>query len=149
MSEDLYQQAILDYAKAATGAGRLEDADASVTLDNPLCGDRVTIDIKVADGRLAAVAHKVRGCALCEAAASVIGGAATGRPIDQLRHLYAGVADMLAADASPPWAELAAFYPVRAFKSRHECVLLPFEALNDALAEAVTSSPNPEPRRLP
>ena len=140
MSEDLYQQAILDHAKAATGAGHLEDADASVTLDNPLCGDRVTIDVKVADGRLAAIAHKVRGCALCEAAASVIAGAAMGRPIDELRAVHEHVADMLAADAPPPWPELAAFDPVRAFKSRHECVLLPFEALNDALAEAVTSS---------
>ena len=70
MSEDLYQQAILDLAKSAAGAGRLIDADASVTLDNPLGGDRITIDVKVTDGRLQAVGHKVRGCALCEAAAS-------------------------------------------------------------------------------
>ena len=133
MSEDLYQQAILDHAKAARGAGRLDDADASVTLDNPLCGDRITIDVKVADGRLEALAHTVRGCALCAAAASVIGGTAIGRKIDDLRDMHTGVAAMLASEADPPWPELAAFDPVRDFKSRYECVLLPFEALVEAL----------------
>jgi SUF system NifU family Fe-S assembly protein len=133
MSEDLYQQAILDLAKAATGAGRLDDADASVTLDNPLCGDRITIDVKIADGHLAAVAHKVRGCALCEAAAAVIGSEAAGRPVDELRAIHGDINAMLTSEATPPWPALAAFDPVRAFKSRHECVLLPFEALAEAL----------------
>ena len=136
MSEDLYQQAILDFARAAKGAGRLADADASVTLDNPLCGDRVTIDVRVTDGRLEAVGHRVRGCALCEAAASVIGGTAAGRGVDELRAVYQAVAAMLAADAAPPWPDLAAFDPVRAYKSRHECVLLPFEAFDEALGAA-------------
>jgi nitrogen fixation NifU-like protein len=133
MSEDLYQQAILDLAKSAAGAGRLIDADASVTLDNPLCGDRITIDVKVTDGRLQAVGHKVRGCALCEAAASLIGGEAAGRTVDELKDAYSGVGAMLTSDADPPWPGLSAFDPVRAFKSRHECVLLPFEALAEAL----------------
>lgn len=44
----------------------------TATVDNPLCGDRVTIDVKLAGGKLAAIGHQVRGCLLCEAAAATI-----------------------------------------------------------------------------
>ena len=69
MTDELYHQAILELAKQAGRTPRLEDPDASVTVDNPLCGDRVTLDLRLADGRVAAVGHKVRGCLLCQAAA--------------------------------------------------------------------------------
>ena len=136
MRDDLYQRAIMDHARAAIGDGRLADADASVSLDNPLCGDRVGMDVRIADGGLAALAHRVRGCALSRAAASVIGARAAGQPVEDLRALRREVAAMLEAGAAPPWPELSAFNPVRAYKSRHECVLLPFEALDQALAAA-------------
>ncbi len=136
MSQDLYQQAIMDHARSAVGGGRLKDPDASVTVDNPLCGDRVTVDVKLVGGRIEGLAHHVRGCALCQAAASVIGARAPGRAADELGTLRQGVAAMLENGAPPPWPELSAFGPVGAYKSRHECVLLPFEALEEALTAA-------------
>ena len=79
MKDDLYHQAILDLARQATGHGRLETPQASVTVDNPLCGDRVTLDLDLADGRVERGRPRVRGCLLCQAAAAVIGARAPGQ----------------------------------------------------------------------
>jgi NifU-like protein involved in Fe-S cluster formation len=141
MSDELYHQAILELAKRARQAARLETPDVSVTVDNPLCGDRVTLDLTLADGRVGKVGHRVRGCLLCQAAAVVIGERAPGETPDALRRVAGGLGDAIAAApeaAGELWPELAAFAPVHAHKSRHECVLLPFEALTRALDQAET-----------
>jgi NifU-like protein involved in Fe-S cluster formation len=139
MTDELYHQAILELARQAGRTPRLEAPDASVTVDNPLCGDRVTLDLNLADGRVGALGHKVRGCLLCQAAAAVIAARAPGETPAALHELAGRVAlairkDPAAADGL--WPELAAFAPVHRHKSRHDCVLLPFAALTQALAEA-------------
>jgi nitrogen fixation NifU-like protein len=116
---------------------------ASVTVDNPLCGDRVTVDLDLADGRVRAVGHKVRGCLLCQAAAAAIAARAPGETPAALRGVAAKLD--LAIRRNPAateglWPELGAFAPVHAHKSRHDCVLLPFEALTEALDQAETVS---------
>lgn len=136
--DDLYQQAIIALAKSQTGGGRLDAPDASATIYNPLCGDRVTVDLTLADGKVTAVGHKVRGCALCEAAAAAIGKHAIDQTEGDLRAVAQSVADILKGErdaAAAPWPDLAAFTPVTAHKSRHDCVLLPFQALTKALDE--------------
>jgi nitrogen fixation NifU-like protein len=139
MSDELYHQAILELAKKARLVGRLDAAQASVTVDTPLCGDRVTLDLNLANGRVAAVGHKVRGCLLCQAAAAAIGERAPGETPAALRALARDLGEAIARapeTAGRRWPELAAFAPVHAHKSRHECVLLPFEALTQALDRA-------------
>jgi nitrogen fixation protein NifU and related proteins len=144
MKEDLYHQAILDLARQATGHGRLEAPQVSVKVDNPLCGDRVTLDLDLEGGRVSALGHQVRGCLLCQAAAAVIGARAPGQTAtalhdnaERLRRLI--VDGSIAADGAATdglWPELVAFEPVHRHKSRHECVLLPFIALSRALEQA-------------
>jgi len=139
MNDQIYKDAIVTLAKAKSGATRLEAPDASVTLDNPLCGDRVTLDIKLADGVISEIGHKVRGCMLCEAAASMIGQSAVGTPIADVSAARAALRAMLAGDESAGtglWAPVHDFAPVAGFKSRHECVSLPFEALEKAVEDA-------------
>jgi nitrogen fixation protein NifU and related proteins len=141
MNDELYHQAILELAKKARQASRLEAPQASVTVDNPLCGDRVTLDLNLADGRVREVGHRVRGCLLCQAAAVAIGERAPGETPAALRTIARDLGDALAgppAAARMAWPELAAFAPVHAHKSRHECVLLPFEALTQALDQVET-----------
>jgi nitrogen fixation NifU-like protein len=138
-AEDLYNDALVGLAKARTGAGRLEAPAGEATLDNPLCGDRVTMEVRLAQGRVEALAHRVRGCVLCEAAASLLGRAAPGRTAAELEAARRA-AEALLRDGAPvpegPFGGLAAFAPVRAVPSRHTCVLLPFEALRAAIAGA-------------
>ena len=135
MSDQLYQEQIVALAKAKTGAGKLENPTKSARRDNPLCGDRVTIDVRVdGQGKIAEIAHQVRGCLLCQASASALASVAVGRDaagIAELRHDAERAVGREAGEAREPFA---AFAPVAAHKSRQECVLLPLEALKDALS---------------
>ena len=71
MSDELYQTRIVALAKSKTGAGKLTAPTRSARRDNPLCGDRVTIDVTLDDtGHIAEIAHQVRGCLLCQASAA-------------------------------------------------------------------------------
>ncbi|MCK5622914.1 MAG: iron-sulfur cluster assembly scaffold protein [Alphaproteobacteria bacterium] len=142
MNDDLYQKAILGKAREATGAGTMEEPDAHVTVDNPVCGDRVTMEIRLSDNGVAAVAHKVRGCLLCEAAASVIGANAPGATRAEIAAAREAVTALIEDGVEIPadgWSELSIFQPVTAHKSRYNCVLLPFEALSRALKAADTA----------
>ncbi len=132
MSEAIYNEAIKAAARDRSHAGRLPAADASVTCDNPLCGDRVTLDVALEAGRVAAMAHKTRGCLLTEAAAALLARHAVGRPEAELAPLVEQVRRFLDGGTAP-WPELDLFAPARQVRSRHECVLLPFEALHQAL----------------
>ncbi len=137
--DDLYHEALLGLARSAAGAGRLEAPDGTASAENPLCGDEVIVDVKLRDGRIVALGHRVRGCVLCEAAAAVVGGAAPGLTVSEAGEARAGAAAMLAADGNPPggaWGGLAVFDPVRGVRSRHGCVLLPFDALLRAIERA-------------
>jgi nitrogen fixation NifU-like protein len=140
-TDDMYQTDLLRLAAEATGAGRISNPDASVTADNPLCGDRITLDVKLAGGAVSALGHEVKACVLCQAAAAVIGRHAVGTAPGALRDTAAAVARILRPDGQPAtpsaWPELAAFQPVAGHKSRHACVLLPFRALTQALDLAV------------
>jgi len=138
-TEAIYHDELVRMARAATGAGRLEDPQGSATLDNPLCGDRVTMEVRLGQGRIAALAHQVRGCLLCEAAASLLGRAAVGATPAEVAEARDGAAAVLASGIAPsggPWATLELFRPVRGTRSRHRCVMLPFDALVEALAKA-------------
>ena len=135
MTDQLYQEQIVALAKARIGAGKLEAPTKSARRDNPLCGDRVTIDVRLdGQGRIAELAHQVRGCLLCQASASALSSVAVGRDaggIAVLRHDAERAVGREAGEAAEPFA---AFAPVAAHKSRQACVLLPFEALKDALS---------------
>ncbi|MDZ4735850.1 MAG: iron-sulfur cluster assembly scaffold protein [Rhodospirillaceae bacterium] len=138
MSDDLYHQRLVALARAADGAGNLPPPALSGEADNPLCGDRVRMTLRLEDGRIAALAHKTRGCLLCEAAAAAIGRRAPGNSTDDIHLIAARLRDWLKNGTDLPtgtWPEFADFAPVRAVKSRHDCVLLPFRALIEALKE--------------
>ena len=138
MSEALYHKALVERARAAFGKGRLPDATSSATVDNPLCGDRVTLDLAVKDGRIAAIGHHVRGCLLCEAAAATIAEHGCGADRATLDAMSAAARALMAEGGAldPQWQCLEIFRPVHGAKSRRECVLLPFEALKRAASAA-------------
>ncbi len=138
MSEALYHAALVQRARAAFGKGRLPDATSSATVDNPLCGDRVTLDLAVKDGRVEAIAHHVRGCLLCEAAAATIAESCRGGGKEEVDAISAAARKLMAegGELEPRWLCLEIFRPVHNAKSRRDCVLLPFEALKRAASAA-------------
>jgi len=135
MSDQLYQERIVALAKAKTGAGKLDAPTNSARRDNPLCGDRVTIDVRLdGQGRIAEIAHQVRGCLLCQASASELSSVAVGRDAAGIAAIRHDAERALGREEGEAVEPFAAFAPVRALKSRQEWVLLPLEALKDALS---------------
>ena len=141
----LYQDAIKQFAQAAHGHGQLAAAAlvqiGEAKLDNPLCGDRVRMQVAVSSGRIDAIAHETRGCLLCRAAAAVLGLRAKGEDEAGILAAVDGLEGLLQHDGATPaaWPELAMFEPARAYPSRHRCILLPFRALLAALRSAPAS----------
>jgi nitrogen fixation protein NifU and related proteins len=133
----LYHEEILRLARRPPGAP-LPAPDGRAVLDNPLCGDEVAVELTVRDGRILAVSHRVRGCALCQASAAVLAAAAPGCDRAGLRAARDELDAMLRGGPAPAGAfePLAVFRPVGAVKSRHACVLLPFEAIEEAMKAA-------------
>lgn len=135
MNDRIYQERIVALAKAKTGAGRLNDPTKSARRDNPLCGDRVTIDVRLdGQGKITEIAHQVRGCLLCQAAASALAATAIGKDAGGIAGLRLDAERALGRKPGDAGEPFSAFAPVAAHKSRQECVLLPFEALKDALS---------------
>ena len=137
-TDQIYHEAIKALANAATGHGVLDAPEGRAFIDNPLCGDCVEMQVNLADSRITALAHQVKGCLLCCAAASVIGKRAVGATPGEVEQISAEVTQMLEQQAPPPagWQELSAFAPVHKHRSRYDCVRLPFQALLAALRAA-------------
>lgn len=134
----LYQAVIVEHDRAPRNAGPLDGADAHATVDNPLCGDVVTVHLRREADRVAAATFEARGCALCRAAASIMTERVRGLNADDARALAARFEAHVRAPAGAPTddalGDLTAFTGVRAFRSRQACALLPFRALLAALA---------------
>ncbi len=85
--EDLYREIILDHYENPRNYGELPDADISYEDDNPLCGDRVRIDLKVQDGRIVDVRFSGKGCAISQASASMLTERIKGATVEEARRL--------------------------------------------------------------
>jgi NifU-like protein involved in Fe-S cluster formation len=129
-SDPLYKKELLRLAADATGSGRLGVPCGTGTAHNPACGDKVTMDIALADGRVAALAHDTKACVLTQASAAILGSGATGMNREEIIALHAAVSAMLSGGHAPdaPFETYAVFDGVAGHAPRHKCVLLPIEA---------------------
>ena len=143
MSDPLYRKELLRLAADATGAGRLAAPHSSATAYNPACGDRVTVDLYLAEGRIVALAHQTQACVLAQASAGILGARAKGLDRAGLEALRRDVVQMLEGGGKlqPPFEDYAVFDGVAAHKGRHRCVLLPLEATLEALALSEPAKP--------
>jgi nitrogen fixation NifU-like protein len=135
MSDPLYKPALLRLAADATGAGRLAVPCRTATAHNPACGDKVTVDVAVESGKIAAIAHDTKACVLTQASAAILGGEIAGLTRDEVSGLHAAVSAMLAGNGPPPapFDTFSVFEGVAEHRNRHKCVLLPIEAVLSAL----------------
>ncbi|RED49226.1 iron-sulfur cluster assembly scaffold protein [Aestuariispira insulae] len=136
MLEQLYNSRILALAESLKKDNRLEVADASATLDSPLCGSRIKVDLKLDGEVITDYGQQVRACALGQSAAAIVANTVRGQTVTTMRALRDQMEDMLKNDGPAPdgdWAELAVLEPARAHKARHASIMLPFNAILKAV----------------
>lgn len=83
--DDLYREIILEHSKYPHNAGTLDAPDISHEEHNPLCGDRIRIDLQVSDGTITDVRFLGRGCAISQASASLLTDELRGKTLEQAR----------------------------------------------------------------
>jgi nitrogen fixation protein NifU and related proteins len=133
----LYQAIIVEHSREPRRRGPLPGATHEATIDNPLCGDQVTLRLVVDGPLIRDAAFEGQGCALSLAAASLLASRLAGESIDGARELVDRFASFV---RDPPGApepaglgDLSAFAGVREFRSRQACALLPAQAFARAL----------------
>jgi len=140
---ELYQETILDHSKRPRNFHELPDASAKAVGHNPLCGDRVTVYLRVEDGTIADVAFVGQGCAISKASASLMTDAVKGKSTAEAHALFQRFRKMVTArpddsvDAS--LGKLAVLSGVCEFPVRVKCASLPWHTLEAAL-EAKTET---------
>ena len=131
--DPLYRRELLRLAADATGSGHLPLPNAVASVHNPACGDRVTVELALANGRVTALAHTTQACVLTQASAALLADKALGQDRLGLATLAASVRAFLSG--APPPAGYGVFDGVSAHAGRHVCVMLPFEAALKALED--------------
>jgi nitrogen fixation protein NifU and related proteins len=134
--KELYRDVILDHNKRPRNFGRLDPADAQADGHNPLCGDRLSVFVKMNGDRVEDLRFEGKGCAISTASASLMTEAVKGKDKAAIGALFKKVHDLLTQQDAAPGAELgklAALSGVREFPSRVKCASLCWHTLNAAL----------------
>ena len=131
----LYQEVILDHSRHPRNFGPAEDANREAKGNNPLCGDRMTIYLRLDSGLIADAKFEGRGCAISLASASMMTEMIKGMSEEAARDLFerfhALVTDGNGGDAD--LGELEALSGVRQFPTRIKCATLAWHAMTAAL----------------
>jgi nitrogen fixation NifU-like protein len=144
----LYREVILEHYKQPRNTSPLWAAGAEADCagareslcKNPSCGDRVTVQLCIEDGRIAKVAFQGTGCAISQASASMMTEAVKGRPLEAAQAIRAEFRRMIVDGAETPDAELlgdlVTLQGVAKLHARVKCALCGWSALDAALAQS-------------
>ncbi len=132
--EDMYQGVLRVHYDAPHNYGHLDDASAVGRTSNPICGDEVTVYLRMQGEQIVATAFEGHLCAVSRASASLMTDAVNGQTIAQTTRLHAGLEAMLRGqeDRDRPLRVLEALRIVSRYRVRVRCALLPWEALRKA-----------------
>ena len=134
--QDLYRDVILDHNKRPRNFGSLDTASAHAEGHNPLCGDRLTVSLRMDGERIEDIRFEGKGCAISTASASLMTEAVKGKDRAAVRALFERVHALLTAPqaaAAADLGKLAALSGVREFPARVKCASLCWHTLNAAL----------------
>jgi nitrogen fixation protein NifU and related proteins len=138
--KELYRDVILDHNRSPRNFGRLEPADAQAAGHNPLCGDKLTLTLRIQGDQVQDLRFEGQGCAISTASASLMTEAVKGRSRAQIAQLYEQVHALLTAPTGAAGAadlgKLMALAGVAEFPARGKCASLCWHTLNAALERA-------------
>ena len=133
---ELYQEVIFDHYKRPRNFQKLADADHCAIGHNPLCGDHVTVYLRMKDDRIEEVSFEGSGCAISTASASLMTEALKGKTVADAERMFEGFHAMVTepdAEAHPELGKLEVLSGVREFPARVKCATLCWHTLNAAL----------------
>lgn len=134
--DDLYQELILDHYRRRRNEGTLDDPTVAVDQNNPLCGDQVHLELRIADGRVTELAHTGDGCSISQASISMMSEAVSGRSIEEALGLVEHFRQVMHGAEEPDEDRLGdaiALQGVAKYPVRIKCALLGWTAVKEAI----------------
>lgn len=119
ISDDLYKEELLEHYRNPQNYGKMQDADAAYHDFNPVCGDEVEVYLKISDGTLADVKFTGKGCAISQAAASIVTEHLKGKKIEAAKKMTQ--------------EEMLKLLPIEVSHLRIKCALLAMKAIQKAI----------------
>jgi nitrogen fixation NifU-like protein len=139
---ELYQEVILDHSRNPRHFGRLEGANHEAAGNNPLCGDQITLYVKIEEGVVRDISFEGSGCAISTASASLMTEALKGKSITEAEEIFerfhamvTGASDQEAGDAKS-LGKLGVLAGVREFPVRVKCASLAWHTFKAAIDES-------------
>jgi len=140
----LYEEVILDHNRSPRNWGEIPDATSRVQGTNPLCGDRLTLTLKVEGDVIADVKFIGEGCAISKASASMMTQAIKGRTRAEAEQLFEGFHSLVTGKAADvpdkSLGSLRAFAGVARFPTRVKCATMAWHAMKEGLERGVAGS---------
>lgn len=134
--DDIYSSRILNYAGNVTRIGTLEGDAISASAHSKLCGSRLTVYLKLEDGRVSDFSHELKACALGQASSAIMAEHVVGATPQEIRTARTQMRAMLKEGGPGPdgrFEEMRCLLPVKDYPARHGSVMLTFEAVVKAL----------------
>ncbi|WP_067931910.1 Fe-S cluster assembly sulfur transfer protein SufU [Alicyclobacillus kakegawensis] len=134
--DELYRQVIMDHYQHPRNQGELTEKTVSVDLRNPSCGDEITLQLEVADGRVQDVRFRGSGCSISMASASMMTEAIKGQDVPEALSLAKVFRSMIRGEAvdTEVLGDLESLQGVSRFPARVKCALLAWQALEKAVS---------------
>jgi nitrogen fixation NifU-like protein len=144
--QELYQSIILDHNRRPKNYGTLEGANCRAEGRNPLCGDEVSVELKVEHDAIQDVHFTASGCAVSRASASIMTQAVKGKSRSEVNALFTRFHELVTGKLKPTvqearaMGEMAAFSGVARFPVRVKCASMPWHTLQAALRQEETAA---------
>lgn len=137
--DTLYRQVIMDHYKNPRNRGRLEDGTITAEMNNPACGDQITLQLKIEDDVVTDVKFEGEGCSISMASASMMTQAIKGKKIEEALYMSEKFSEMMLGEKIDP-EELAlddiiALEGVSQFPARIDCATLAWKAMEKGVKE--------------
>lgn len=134
--DTLYRQVIMDHYKNPRNRGVLEDENVDINMNNPTCGDRVHLTMKVEDGKIVDAKFEGEGCSISMSSASMMTQAIKGKTVEEALALSKIFSDMMQGkeyDDSADLGDIEALQGVSKFPARIKCATLAWKAMEKGL----------------
>jgi nitrogen fixation NifU-like protein len=129
--QELYQQVILDHSRSPRNFFKLDAANRIAEGHNPLCGDRVTVYLRLENDIIRDVSFQGEGCAISKASASIMTEMLKGKTREEAQKVFQQFHDMVTTGtpATDELGKLGVFGGVSKFPARVKCAILPWHAI--------------------
>ncbi|CAM3474280.1 Fe-S cluster assembly sulfur transfer protein SufU [Cytobacillus oceanisediminis] len=137
--DTLYRQVIMDHYKNPRNKGVLEDDSLTINMNNPTCGDRIQLTLKLEDGKVADAKFEGEGCSISMSSASMMTQAIKGKNIEQALKLSKVFSDMMLGkeydEDDLDLGDIEALQGVSQFPARIKCATLAWKAMEKGVSE--------------